>query len=85
MAINTTDRAKIRTATVLYLAKHGEATSKDIQEYLMDNNIPLIGDGATSPQIITNVLKESSNGWRLGFRKDSRNRHVWYRSDDDEK
>lgn len=76
--MNKTDKAKIRTATKIYLNTHRKATSKEIQEFIVRNHIPLIGDGATNPQMITSILKDSQKGWGLRYERDNRNRHVWF-------
>ena len=77
MKINKMDKAKIRTATLLYLQKNKRATSKQIQEYVITHDIPLIGTGASNPQAITRVLKESPNSWNFRYERDNRGRHVW--------
>ena len=76
--MNKTDKAKIRTVAVIFLQKNRKATSKQIQEFLVEHKIPLIGEGATNPQIITNVLKTSPKGWGLAHERDNRNRCVWF-------
>ena len=76
--MNKVDKAKIRTATVIYLEQKGKATSKQIQDYLIHHRIPLIGDGATNPQTIARILKESPKAWHIDYKRDNRNRHVWF-------
>ena len=77
MKINKVDKAKIRTATLLYLQKNKRATSKQIQEHIIAHDIPLIGTGATTPQAITRVLKEAPNTWNFRYERDNRGRCVW--------
>lgn len=81
--MNRVDKAKIRTATVIFLEKHHRATSKQIQDFIVQHRIPLIGDGATNPQIITHILKESPKGWGLGYERDNRNRCIWFLKGED--
>ena len=76
--MNRVDKAKIRTATVIFLERKKKATSRQILGFLVQHRIPLIGEADINSQIITHILKESPKAWHLDYEKDNRNRHIWF-------
>lgn len=81
MALKTAeDKAKVRTAIKIFLALKGDATAKQLSEFIIDLDLKLRAN--ISPTIIATELdycmREGYNFLRVGCYRDKRNIRRYY-------
>lgn len=81
MALKTAeDKAKVRTAIKIYLSLKGDATAKQLSEFIIDLDLKLRAN--ISPPIIATELdycmQEGYNFLKVGCYRDKRNTRRYY-------
>ena len=81
MALKTAeDKAKVRTAIKIYLSLKGDATAKQLSEFI--NDCKLKTRANITPTIVTNELeycmKDSYNFLHINFYKDVKGKRRYY-------